>query len=421
MLSARRILPLACALALAPAAPPPRQELDRVAAWTEDVLRVVEELPRLHPDPWFSIPQEEFEAAVDELLGRLEELSDTEATIELMRLFALISRAGRDGHSVVWPVQAPLLPIRLYAFSDGWFVVDAAAGESALVGAEVVALGGLPVEEACARLAPLLTRDNEWNLRLKLGLALVVPEVLHGVGLAPDAERARVRLRIPGGDEREFELPASQPLAVERSFVLPARAGARRLEGREQAFRMEVLPGTRALYVQYNQIVPRDAAGRTLADFADELARTFTEEKLERVIVDVRSNGGGDNTTFGPLIRVLQEPPFDRPGAVYALIGRETFSAAGNFAAALERDTRATLVGEPTGGGPNQYGDARTVDLPHHPGLLVRISTRYHVFGAPDDPRLAVEPDLAVPLGSADYFAGRDPVLERALAHDGTR
>jgi hypothetical protein len=31
------------------------------------------------------------------------------------------------------------------------------------------------------------------------------------------------------------------------------------------------------------------------------------------------------------------------------------------------------------------------------------------------DERLALEPDLPVPIQSADYFAGRDPALEAAL------
>jgi C-terminal processing protease CtpA/Prc len=177
-----------------------------------------------------------------------------------------------------------------------------------------------------------------------------------------------------------------------------------------------VLPEQRALYVQYNEVTGV-SNGETLAAFAAELVRTFEEQRLERVIVDVRSNGGGNNTTFGPLIRALQTPSIDREGVLYALVGRATFSAAGNFVTALQRDTKALLVGEPTGGAPNQYGDAESVPLPHHGGLEIRISTRYHEFGGPDDRRLTHEPDLPVPLSSADYFAGRDPVLEAALAH----
>jgi hypothetical protein len=38
------------------------------------------------------------------------------------------------------------------------------------------------------------------------------------------------------------------------------------------------------------------------------------------------------------------------------------------------------------------------------------------VFAEPDDPRLTIDPDIAVAPTAADYFAGRDRVLEAVLA-----
>ena len=136
-------------------------------------------------------------------------------------------------------------------------------------------------------------------------------------------------------------------------------------------------------------------------------------------MLDVRLNGGGDNTTFRPLIDALKASErVNRPGGLYVLIGRDTFSAAGNFVTVVERETAAVLVGEPTGGGPNQFGDAQNVVLPNHPELRVRVSTRYHEFDPEHPDRLTHEPHLAVALDSAAWLAGRDPVLEAALTHE---
>jgi C-terminal processing protease CtpA/Prc len=97
------------------------------------------------------------------------------------------------------------------------------------------------------------------------------------------------------------------------------------------------------------------------------------------------------------------------------LIGRATFSAAANFAAELERETRATFVGEATGGGVETYGDTFAVTLPTV-GWTVHIAARYvERKRNPRDRRLAVGADVRVDLTSTQYFAGRDPVLERAL------
>ena len=404
---------LACVLALSAAQAPAS---DRVTLWTDDALFLVEEYERRHPRPWFGCPREEFERSMDVFLAGIEAWSEERTCAEFLRLFARIAEQGRDGHSGIWPTQGGMLPLQLYWFVDGWFVV--AADEPELVGAQVTALGGVPIGEATERLAPLLTRDNEWNLRDQLALALAGTTLLAGVGI-PCTEAGLAMTFVRGGKSEERRIAAQRLDVGALSFRhgLPTRPGVRWLAQREQAFRYEVLEPEKTLYLQFNEVTARDAHGRALADFAAEVVRVFGERECQRLVLDVRSNGGGDNTTFGPLIDALKAPPFERHGTVFALIGRGTFSAAGNFVTALERDTHAILIGEPTGGAPNQYGDAQTVVLPNHKDLLVRVSTRYHEFSRADDARLTHEPHLSVPLRSSDYFTDQDPVLAAALAY----
>ncbi len=414
-------MPIALALALVPGLVP-LQERDSLALWSEDVLQLVAEIERLHPKPFFACPQEDFEAGVDEFLGAVADADGPHALVGLMRLVARLSQAGRDGHTSVWPMTASYLPLRVYAFADGWFVVDADPEQRRWIGAELVTLGGVPIEEACKRLAPLLTCDNEWNRKVKLAQALACADLLAGTDLAAEPGHVRLEL-LRDGQRSALELASVRHSLFElwNGFNLPTRPGVTWLEGREQAYRLQVLEPEHALYAQFNEVTADAGTGQTLGAFAAELVRTFEERRLSRVIVDVRSNRGGDNTTFGPLITALQTPALARPGVVFALIGRETFSAAGNFVTVLERDTSAILVGEPTGGAPNQYGDARRVPLPNHPDVIVHVSTRYHQFAKPDDRRLTHEPQLAVPLRSVDYFGGRDPVLRAALDYQPPR
>ena len=412
MLSAL-LLTLACS---------PPQEGDEITAWIEDTLYLIGELESMHPNSYFGCPRAEFEQATDEFFDGLEDSSENEALVEFMRLFARLSQRGREGHATVWPTQAHYLPLRFYGFSDGWFVVDADAGWEGWIGARLLDIEGVPVDEVCARVGPLLTRDNDWNLRLKLGRAFSCAEVLNGSGLSESSTHIRVRLER-GGEPSELvvEGQLEDPMAQWMRPTLPPREGALWLEGHEHAYRLQVLEKEQALYVKFNQVTARPQADPPLTDFAKELVSLFEERELTKVIVDVRSNGGGDNTTFPPLIEALQTPSINRPGVLFGLIGRSTFSAAGNFVTVLERDTKAILLGEPTGGAPNQFGDARTVSLPFHRDLLVRVATRYHQFGSADDDRLTHEPHLAVPLRSADYFDGVDPVLRAALEYEPPR
>jgi C-terminal processing protease CtpA/Prc len=82
----------------------------------------------------------------------------------------------------------------------------------------------------------------------------------------------------------------------------------------------------------------------------------------------------------------------------------------------LKARTRAILVGEPTGGKPNHYGQVSSFNLLTSQ-LRVFHSTRFFRLSAADPPTL--EPDVRVEFGSRDYFEGRDLVLEAVLGFVG--
>ena len=83
------------------------------------------------------------------------------------------------------------------------------------------------------------------------------------------------------------------------------------------------------------------------------------------IVLDIRLNGGGDNTLFEPLKASFESMPGvsdERP--IFRYHRQITQSAAQNFTTFLERHTRAIFVGEPTGESPNHYGDPDPIELP---------------------------------------------------------
>jgi hypothetical protein len=232
---------------------------------------------------------------------------------------------------------------------------------------------------------------------------------------------------LADGSTREL---ATSPLPIEafRDWVFgewrgaypeglpPDPEGPAHLRHRDLAFWSEELVDPSALYVGYNE-VQRAADGRSITDLASEVDDAAASGPAdEPFVIDLRNNGGGDNTTFGPLRAAVEAMARARPGGASIIAGRSTFSAAGNFVTDLlvgpERE-RLRLVGEPPGGGLDMYGDVRVVTLPAS-GIVVLISTRYHER-APGDDRLEIVPDVPVEITWADYAARRDPVLEAAL------
>ena len=130
-----------------------------------------------------------------------------------------------------------------------------------------------------------------------------------------------------------------------------------------------------------------------------------------------RELGGNGGLNRYPVQQILRRPALDRPGKLFVIIGRLTFSAAQQFANLLEAWTQATFVGEPTGQRPTQYGDHRPLPLPGG-RLTIKISTVFHQAPNEFDTREFIPPDAYAPLTSDEYRNGKDPALAAAPCLD---
>jgi len=92
--------------------------------------------------------------------------------------------------------------------------------------------------------------------------------------------------------------------------------------------------------------------------------------------------------------------------------GRRTFSSALLNALELKTSTRATFVGEPTGGRPNHYGEVRTLFLANT-GITVGYSTKYFRYSRDDTDSML--PDVIIEPSIASFAAGSDPVVDWIL------
>ena len=81
------------------------------------------------------------------------------------------------------------------------------------------------------------------------------------------------------------------------------------------------------------------------------LFKRISEQHPERLVIDIRQNGGGDYTLgLRYLISPIRElPSINREGHLFVLIGPQKFSAAMSDAAHFRTRTAAILVGQPIG------------------------------------------------------------------------
>jgi hypothetical protein len=393
---------------------PAPSSLSRDDGWRADIDTLLEARERLHPDPWHDLPRATWVAAADAVKARIPTMTNDQALVELLRLTVMPGLGGREGHTGIFPgAGTHEFPILLWQFSDGLFITAARAPYEDLVGSRIETIADRPVADVLALVEPLTPRDNPSNLLAYAPLYLRMSEVLSGLGVQDRVGPATFGIVDPSGAERDVEIA---PIAAEDDIAWHG-GDPLRLRSTDALWLRDVakplwwtyLADSKTLYVQYN------AVEGGIDSVADEILARAKQPGVERVVVDLRNNGGGDNTTYRHLLAVLQDPAIDRPGNLDVLIGRLTFSAAANFATELESTTDAIFVGEDMGGSPNLYGDARRVDLPYG-GQPLYMATRYWQKSTADDPRVTIEPALAIPLSSEDYLAGIDPVLAAVTA-----
>jgi hypothetical protein len=141
------------------------------------------------------------------------------------------------------------------------------------------------------------------------------------------------------------------------------------------------------------------------------------ERRPEKLVIDVRQNGGGDYTEgLRHLVHPIKKlPDVNRKGHLFVLIGPNKFSAAMSNSAHFRFQTEALLVGQPIGEKPNSYQEGRQMTLPYS-RLVVRYSVRFYKFV--EGGENVIRPDQEIVPTWADYKSGKDPVLEWVLRYE---
>ena len=377
-----------------------------------DIDYLVAEVRRVNPDP--TLPPE-FLARADSMRARVHEFTDEEFVVELNRMLAALRRGHTELFSGSFGGSVKLLPAQLYAFPEGIFIIDAVPEYRALVGARVDSIDGTSAEEALRLVNLMQSVDGEMQFLWNGMLLLRSAHYLRGSGIISSVDTIALTIRTPRGTQKRVRLATG---AREGWHQLGAPPGTTRplfLRHLDENHWDTSLVRHEAHYVQVNQM--RNDSGETLAAFGRRLWTTLNSTTPRALIVDVRHNFGGSTALYTELLRTIVAFMREPERRLYVLIGRTTNSAAGNFVTDLERLAEPIFVGEPTSECCNLYGDPARVRLPYTQRLGVISAVRWNLSRDVFDGRREMSPHIPVALTAADYFVGRDPVMEAALRH----
>jgi tetratricopeptide (TPR) repeat protein len=394
----------------------PPEGLSREERWRFDLDYLVRRMEKVHYNLYAKVSREKFQEAIVELKSHIGTLKDEEMAVGIQRILALVG----DGHTgVMWhPRQEePRLryPVVLYVFKEGLFVLAASPKYGEIVGGEVLRIGNAAAEEALAAVAPLCSHDNAMGVKLHSPIMLTNPPVLSYLKLADDMTHVALVVKKPDGERVTVELKPAELSPSDVNKFVKANRNAKAPEPitfkkNDNRFWFEYLPERRAVYFQFNAVA--DKPDETLEKFCLRLFDFIKQEPVEYLIIDLRNNGGGNNFLNRPLVHgLIRSDKVNRPGHLFVLVGRRTFSAAMNGTVDIERNTHALFVGEPTGSSPNFVGETTLLALPCS-GLRLSCSSLFWQSSTATDRRTWIAPELVAEPSIVALAANRDPGLE---------
>lgn len=371
--------------------------------WREDLRYISEEIPKRHKNAFHFTTREQFEKAVADLDKQIPVLDDTQIVFGFAKIFALIG----DGHSTLyWNWTYGRVPLRLFWFGKELRVVKADPKFPRVNGAKITKIGGVSIEEIFKRSREYISQDETPQFVLEASANfLTFPAFLKQTGAAQSNDKAN--FEFLDAKNKKFSLEIASDSTYKQVWIYPFKIAPLWLENQDKPLAYKFLPESKTVYVQF-QSYPRR---KEFKKFSDELFTFLDKNEIEKIVFDLRSNGGGDFTRGRDFFvkQLKTRPNLTKKGKLFVIAGRRTFSAGMSNAADFRNEFGAILVGEPTGQKPNGYSENRNYKLPNS-HLDFSVSTQIYKFAPTDAPGLT--PDKLIEPDWQTFKTGRDTALE---------
>ena len=367
----------------------------------------------------------EFDAAVDELYAQIPNLEQHEIAVG----FARIIGSFKYGHTRMGfrelPFKMHQLPVNLYHFSDGVYVQGVHKDYSDALGAKVISVAGKPIKDVMKAVYPVVPVENEQFFKAYGFRYMVVPEILHAQGVIPNLTTS-VEITFEK-DGKQFKqvlesLPAGEHMPLTYGYTqqngdwLDARSQDKTplyLKNLDKIYFYEYLPDSKTVYVRQSQI--QDDPSENIPAFYDRVFDFVENNDVERMVIDVRLNGGGNNYKNKDVItRIIESEKINKVGNLFVILGRRTFSACQNLVNEMDNYTNAIFLGEPSGENVNFYGDNNRVELPNSK-TPVYLSFAWWQDKPQWENAPWAAPHIAIDMSFDEYASNQDPVLDAAL------
>jgi len=391
---------------------------NRVIDWDADLNLLKVELPKNHCNLYSLKSEKDFYYGIEQVSQEKNKLSDLDIAIKLQQLIASFG----DSHTMVgWKQFADnnkILPLNLLWFKDGLYITNTTEENQSILGTKILRINDKPLATIADSLTTLLTVDN--NAVIKKDIPKLIPyvQLLEHFGIIK-TDTIELVLENQKGELLNYAIKPGVMNKQNRRSLKPDSIALCYKNGKS-LFVDSILRKDDTYYIQYNMCASREFPPQgfkgnpeqlpSFYDFKKKVFETINSNDFDKVIFDIRFNGGGNSAPGSELIRELSLiKKINKKGRLYVVIGRETFSSAIMNAMDFKNMTQAIFVGEETSGKPNSFGEIKLLELPNS-GMKIQYSTKYFQNSTRD--QKTITPDYLIETSFIDFIKGHDPVYD---------
>lgn len=387
--------------------------------WNVDLDYLTRELSEKHYNFFTVKSKNDFLIGINAIKEDRENLNDFQIVLKTQQLIAEF----RDSHTMLNFSQFlnanKILPMHLFWVSDGLYILHTTPENQEILGCKVQSINNIPIAVVIDSLSTLFAIDNQAMAKSRIPQIIPSLQILEYFGLA-NTTQVELNLKTETNPNKTYILKPSQMNRNNRISFKPNSLAFSTIN-ENLLFTDFYYPDEKIYYILYNKCLSKEVMLEygnkeqaenlpSFNEFVEKALRIIEREPVEKIVFDMRHNGGGNSSQGTVFIEKLAK--YLKANAnvkTYVVLGRETFSSAILNAMDFKRLTNAVFVGEETAGKPNHFGEVRSFQLPSSK-LSVNYSTKY--FKVNNEDVRTITPDVKIEMSFLDFTKGIDPVYE---------
>lgn len=376
----------------------------------QDMTTLKNTLVGNHPNPFLNISESQFDSEINRIQNDFLAEDKEQLILQLARLMAKLG----DGHTYVDLASLSdtglTLPISFLHLHDGWVINKASEQYLSILGAKVIAINGVAIDEVESRFLQYISFENRAWANFWIERGLNKHKILKGIGVLGEEIDFVLDLELHDGVTTIANITVQNDVTPQIDYFSYREFSPPTQFADPSNYWLQHFPDNSALYIQYNRC--QEDPAYSIEEFTTEVVNLMTAQQPNKLIVDLRNNTGGNSQLLSPWIDSLRGSQWDDPNRLNVITGEKTYSTALLNALQFDSDTMAEFLGTETGGKPNHFGEVKSRRLANT-GITFYYSNKYFQLRAADPQTL--EPNVYLPLTIADFRAGVDPAFDRAI------